>query len=327
MKIIHHLSEIFDHEKSFPDIGVTIGNFDGVHLGHRQILTKIHNDCKSKKLKFIVLTFVPHPQKILRPENDRFMINNYEDRRKLLSQMGVDYLVEINFTRDFSTLTAEKFINDFLLIYPRLSHLYLGHDFAFGANKAGRFDIVTSLCTPRGIEVEIQPKYYLKDQLISSSLVRDLVSSGQVHAVKEILARPFFLSGVVIKGEGRGKKMGYPTANIQFADDQILPSRGVYITQTTHHQMVYKSVTNIGFNPTFKTPDKIHVETNIFDFDFDIYGETIQIAFLEKIRDEKKFPTVNDLISQIKSDAEQETLKEQLEIGPYRSPSISFSFS
>jgi riboflavin kinase / FMN adenylyltransferase len=302
MKVVHSLFEITDSSFNQPLIGLTIGNFDGVHLGHRQLLRKIKKECVERNFQFVVITFVPHPHKILYPDKDRFLISSYNQRRALLEEIGVDVLVEFNFTRDFSTLTARQFLTKYLLAYPAVKKFYLGYDFAFGANKQGGFDEVQELCKPLGIEVEIQPKFEFEHSLVSSSLIRDKLLVGNIKAVNKLLERPFHLEGVVIKGEGRGKKIGFPTANIQVSSDLIVPHKGVYVTRTLYKGMVYKSVTNIGNNPTFKDTSHIHIETNLFDFDSDIYGEFLDIQFLEKIRDEKKFTTVNDLIEQIRTD-------------------------
>lgn len=301
------LSSLFEIDKIFavkPDLGLTIGNFDGVHLGHRQLIKKIKDDCREKNLKFCLVTFIPHPQKILHPEKSHLLINSYEERRKILEELGVDILVEMKFTRDFSTLRAESFLNQHLLSYEGLKVFYLGYDFAFGANKEGTHDIVRSLCAPRGIAVDIQPKFELHGKIVSSSLIRDKLLTGNLADLDSILKRPFHLEGVVVKGEGRGRKIGFPTANIQVDPDLIIPQKGVYVTRTSYKGMIYQSVTNIGNNPTFKDTEKIHIETNLFDFNNDIYGESLRVDFLSKIRDEKKFATVNELIEQIKSDVD-----------------------
>lgn len=304
MKLLNSLPEIKEAAGSAVPIGLTIGNFDGVHVGHRQLLEKIRSECTRKGLAFVVVTFVPHPQKILHPEKDRFLLNSYEKRRELLRSQGVDYLVEMKFTRDFSTLSADEFMKAHLFGYENLREFYLGYDFAFGANKQGGHDLALETCQPRGIHVEIQPKFEMDGEVISSTFIRELLLAGKVSEAVKFLERPFHLEGVVIKGEGRGKKIGYPTANIQVSTDLIVPQNGVYVTRTRHQGMTYQSVTNIGHNPTFKDGRQLHIETNIFDFDTDIYGEGLEIEFLKKIRDEKKFPTVNDLIEQIRADVE-----------------------
>jgi riboflavin kinase/FMN adenylyltransferase len=304
MKLLNSLPEIETVEGKAVPIGLTIGNFDGVHAGHRQLLNKIKEECRKKSLSFVVVTFVPHPQKILQPEKERFLLTSYEKRRDLLESIGVDYLVEMKFTRDFSTLSPETFMKSYLFNYPGLREFYIGYDFAFGANKQGGHDLARSICGPKGIHVEIQPKFELQGQVVSSTFIRELLCDGKVSEASVYLGKTFDLEGVVIKGEGRGKKIGFPTANIQVSSDLIVPQNGVYVTRTRHEGMTYKSVTNIGHNPTFKEGRQVHIETNIFDFDSDIYGEKLEIEFLTKLRDEKKFPTVNDLIGQIKADVE-----------------------
>ena len=301
MKVLHSLLDIHGTHGG-PSIGLTIGNFDGVHIGHRQLLKKIKSDCHAKDLKFVVVTFTPHPQKILHPEKEHFLISSYDQRRELLKKSGVEFLIEISFDRDFSTLSPETFLKDYLLNYPALKTIYLGYDFAFGANKKGGHDLAKMICEQRGIEVEIQPKFEHHGHVVSSSLIREKLTSGKIAEVEAILGRPFSLEGMVVKGEGRGKKIGYPTANIQVSSDLIVPHKGVYVTRTTHKGMTYQSVTNIGNNPTFKNGNQLHIETHLFDFDSEIYGEMLEIEFLHKIRDERKFPTVNDLIDQIKCD-------------------------
>lgn len=310
MIILHNLLDILKTDLGQPEIGLTIGNFDGVHLGHRNLLDKIKRDCLLHKLQFVVVTFVPHPQKILQPDKERFLINSYDQRRKLLEEAGVDLLVEFKFTRDFSTLGPEDFLEKYLLNYPKLKNLYLGYDFAFGANKGGGHDLAKSICLPRGIKVETQPKFEFEGKVVSSSMIRENLMSGSMEFVTSYLGRAFRLEGVVVKGEGRGKKIGFPTANIQVSPDLIVPQKGVYVTRTRYKDMTYQSVTNIGNNPTFKDSNHIHIETNLFDFNSEIYGEMLEIEFLGKIRNERKFPTVNELINQIKDDVQ--TAKNEL---------------
>lgn len=304
MKVIHRLEEIEKIHGQFPSLGLTIGNFDGVHLGHQQLLKHLKQKCDDKSLKFAVITFVPHPQKILHAERERFLISSYSQRRAYLEENGVDYLIEIDFTRDFSTLTGEEFLDQYVLTYPSIESIYLGYDFAFGAHKQGSFDLVKDHCKLKGIHVEIQPKFEFDGVVISSSRVRKAIEDGDVGNASALLGRNLCLDGVVVKGEGRGKKIGFPTANIQIPSDSIVPKIGVYVTRTIYKGMTFKSITNIGKNPTFKDSASVTIETNIFEFDSDIYGESIHIEFLARVRDEKKFPTVTDLVEQIKKDVE-----------------------
>lgn len=298
MKVIHNISEIPADKK----VGVTIGNFDGVHIGHQQLLKDIRQKCNDKGLVFVVVTFVPHPQKILCPGKERFLINSYAYKRELLKNFGVDYLIEIEFNRDFSTQTPEEFLKNYLLPHSGLSDIYLGYDFAFGANKQGDYDIVKDTC--RSSHVEIQPKFEFSGKMVSSTIIRNHILNGEMEEVNELLARPFRIEGTVIKGEGRGKKIGFPTANILVSQDQIIPALGVYVSRTTNRGMTYNSITNVGNNPTFNTGSNLFIETHLFDFDDYLYGENIEIELFKKVRDEKKFASVNDLVEQIKKDVE-----------------------
>lgn len=283
-------------------VGLTIGNFDGVHLGHQELLKQIKSDCDASGFVFAVITFVPHPHEILQPEKKGFLINSYQQRRKYLEELGVNLLVEIKFDRDFSTLSPEDFLKNYLAPHSQIKKLYLGYDFAFGANKSGSHDLAQGVLAPFGIEVELQKVFKDPSGIVSSTLIREKILGGDVNRASELLGRPFSLDGVVIKGEGRGKKIGYPTANIKVSEDQIIPSKGVYVTRTNYQGMTFNSITNIGSNPTFNQGQRLNIETNLFDFNSDIYGEEIEVSFLKKLRDERRFPTVNDLIKQITED-------------------------
>ena len=300
MKILT-LEELFTGKVALEKLGVTIGNFDGVHLGHQSLLSQIKSNCKSQKSKLLVITFVPHPVKVLRAKKS-FLINSYNNRRKLLEENGVDYLCEIDFTRDFSSLDPVSFLENYLFKIKNLDSIYLGYDFAFGSNKEGGRDLVLNECKKRNITIEIQPEFEEKNQLVSSSLIRKQLEEGNVSKANEFLGRPFTITGTVVKGEGRGRQIGFPTANISFFEDKKIPRGGVYITQTKYRDQDYHSVTNIGINPTFSDTSLLSVETHVLDFDNDIYGESIEISFLKNLREEKKFKSVNNLVDQIKKD-------------------------
>jgi riboflavin kinase / FMN adenylyltransferase len=295
-----NLEDLFD-EAMTDRLGVTIGNFDGVHLGHQNLLAEIKQNCKETKTKLLVITFVPHPMKVLRAQKS-FLINSYKNRRKLLESSGVDFLVELDFTRDFSSLGPVAFLENYLFKIKQLESIYLGYDFAFGSNKEGDRDIVIEECKKRNIRISIQPEFKKNENLVSSSLIRKELESGNVDNATIYLGRPFTVTGTVIKGAGRGRQIGFPTANISFFEDKKIPKGGVYITKTKYKEREYYSVTNIGINPTFSDAKSLSVETHVLDFDNDIYGEVIEVGFLKKLRDEKKFSSVNELIEQINKD-------------------------
>ncbi len=297
IKSFEDLKEVYAEEK----VQVTIGNFDGVHVGHREFLARISNDCKKSKAKFVLITFIPHPVQILKAQTG-FLINTYNERRELLAECGVDYLLEVDFTRDFSTLSPEEFLKKYVFSFSGIEKVYLGHDFAFGANKSGDYKLAKTLCEKENIQLILQDEFKTHNHSVSSSIVRNEIKLGEMEKVKLLLGRAYFLSGHVIKGQGRGKQIGFPTANLDYDKSLILPAGGVYVTQTTVHGMTYNSVTNIGINPTFNAGHVINIETHLIDFNRDIYGENMRVSFLKKLRDEKKFSSVNDLIAQIEAD-------------------------
>lgn len=296
MKIRKSLQEI-DEEH----IAVTIGNFDGLHVGHQRVLEKVNKACLQEGRTSVVMTFIPHPLAILRA-GEHLLINSYRERRELFSKMGGQYLVEIDFTRDFSTLSPREFLDRYVFKNPRVEKIFLGHDFSFGENKRGNHDFVLQYARDKGVEVEVLQEFSVGEIRVSSSVIRQAIQEGQFAEATKMLGRDFFLSGRVIKGAGRGKKIGFATANLDFERDRVIPKKGVYITKAEVEGRLYKAVTNVGRNPTFSEEELINVETHILDFEQDIYGQDLKIYFLERLRDERKFPTVNDLITQINAD-------------------------
>lgn len=296
MKVIKTLNEI----EATP-FAATIGNFDGVHLGHREILSGIKEQCQVDGLSFVVITFVPHPTCILRPQ-DHFLINSYKERREMLETMGVDFLYEINFTRDFSTQKPEDFLATYLFSNPSLKKLFMGYDFAFGANKSGDFSLVKEYSKQQNVQVYRLDEYQKGEHKVSSTMVRDLVKAGEVQKAQQLLGRKFTLSGRVTKGEGRGRQLSFPTANLEYLIERLVPKSGVYVTEVRLRTGVFGSVTNIGYNPTFNNDQLTRVETHILDFNKDIYGEEIEIIFHQRLRDERKFSSVEALVKQIGED-------------------------
>ncbi len=286
------------------NLGVTIGNFDGLHLGHQDLLRNIKKDCEKNVTKLLIITFIPNPIKIIKGE-EAFLIDSYDERRFFLEKYGVDYLLEINFTRDFSYQTPEEFLSSYLFKIKNIKIIFLGYDFSFGSNKKGGQDLVAQECKRRKIHFEIQREFECENEKVSSTLIRKEVEKGNVLKVRKYLGRPFTMDGSVIKGEGRGRQIGFPTANIEFFIDKKIPKKGVYITKTKYRSQEYFSVTNVGFNPTFSHEKALSVETHILDFNNNIYGEVIKVSFFKRLRGEEKFLSVNELIEQIKKDVSQ----------------------
>ena len=295
MKIIDHVNEIKE-----PFV-LTIGNFDGIHKGHQYLLKKLLKQSRHHQGKACVITFTPHPYEILNPERKNFLINSYNEKKTLIENLNIDYFVSLKFTRDFSTKGPETFIKEYLES-DYLRGIYLGYDFSFGADKRGSYEVIQKYFLNRPVEISMEDEFCLKGNNVSSTRVRDMIEEGNFTDVTNLLGRSFFVTGVVLKGLGRGKQIGFPTANINVSEKRIFPRLGVYITETSYQDMIYHSITNVGINPTFKNSGKMSIETNIFDFDNEIYGERIEVKFLKRIREEKKFSSVNELVLQISKD-------------------------
>ncbi|MCK5884552.1 MAG: bifunctional riboflavin kinase/FAD synthetase [Bacteriovoracaceae bacterium] len=306
MRTIKSLTEIRD-EGDQSALYITIGNFDGVHRGHSEFIHEIKKVATETCAKLVAITFVPHPNFIIRP-SDYFLINSYEERRTLLENIGIDYLYEIDFDRDFSTLLPTVFLDKFILVDRNISGLFFGHDFVFGSNKSGGHDLAADYCRSRGVELTILEKFLVKGERVSSSLVRDLIRAGDVKKAAGFLGRNYHISGTVIRGMGRGRELGYSTANINYSKDIVIPSNGVYCTQTTYKGITYSSITNVGLNPTFNDITEVSIETHLLDFNRDIYGETISVSFIHRIRDERKFNSRAELVAQIKADVKRAKL-------------------
>lgn len=297
MKIITSLEDINETE-----VAITIGNFDGVHIGHQYVINKIKDD-KDEGVKLIVVTFNPHPTEVLSPR-ENFLINDSSEKFKMLENLGVDYLFEIEFTRDLSTLSGEDFLKRYFSKDKMNKNFYLGYDFSFGANKKDGVEIIEKFCLKNNYKFKVLERKEVSELSISSSQVRKCIHQGKVKEANRFLGRDFAMAGVIVKGEGRGKQIGFPTANLKYKLTHIAPAKGVYETSTLYKGGVYKSVTNIGVKPTFEDGAELTVETFILDFDKDIYGESFNLIFHNKLRDEKKFSSVNDLINQISKDVE-----------------------
>lgn len=303
MKLLKSLASLSDF--GIKEVALCFGNFDGLHLGHQKLLGAQLSKAKELGQELVIITFNPHPKKILQDSGEPFLLTSREKKIDLLARLGCEWLVEIPFTRDFSTQTAREFLESYVLGFEAVKSIFLGWDFAFGSNKSGDADSVRSICgdyKDRHIEVISFPAFEFGGNLVSSSIIRDKLKLGEVDAVASMLGRNYSLSGLVVKGQGRGRIIGVPTANLSYSDDLVIPKRGVYSTLCSYKGMTYKSVTNIGYNPTFNLSIPITVETHLLDFEEIIYGENIEVQFVSRIRDEFKFSSVNDLVAQIKKD-------------------------
>ncbi|MBS3991249.1 MAG: bifunctional riboflavin kinase/FAD synthetase [Erysipelothrix sp.] len=280
-----------------------IGFFDGIHLGHQALLNQTISLAKEKNIKSGMITFFPHPSSVLQHKQVMYLTPT-SLKQNLLDSYGLDYLIIVNFTQEFSKLSGKSFIDDILCRLP-LKHLVVGFDFRFGFQGLGNVDLLTQsqTCFEVSVIEQVSDQY----NKISSTLIKSIIANGEVELAHQYLTRPHQVRGQVIKGNQRGRTIGFPTANIDVFDDVVIPAKGVYIAKVSIDSSIYQAMVNIGHNPTFNAKYNVSIEANILDFDETIYGKTITIHFLKRIRDEKKFDSIEELIAQLNSD-KQETI-------------------
>ena len=281
---------------------MTIGTFDGVHLGHRKIIDRLLASAQSNDLESVVLTFFPHPRMVLQKDTGIKLINSIDERIALLEACGLDHLIIHPFTQEFSRLTAEEFVKDILVDQLKARKVIIGYDHRFGRNRNANIDDLKAFGEQYDFEVEEISKQDVDDVAVSSTKVRKALDEGNITLANEYLGYPFMLNGIVSRGKGLGKKFNYPTANLKIEEDyKLIPAKGVYVVQATlANERVY-GMMSIGTNPTVGGSD-LTIETFFFDFDANLYDQHLQIELLTRIRDEKKFNSVDELIAAMKAD-------------------------
>ena len=281
---------------------LTIGTFDGVHLGHQELISRINELKQDINGESVILTFDPHPRLLLNPDQNLEMITSLDEKLALLEKFGIDHVIIQPFSRNFSELTAESYVNDFLLgvINPKI--IVIGYDHKFGKDRVGNFDLMSGLCKVKDIMVlEISAKN-MEDIIISSTSIREALISGNIDRVNNLLGHTFTLKGTVVKGEGRGKDLSFPTANVQvLSKHKLIPANGVYAAVGVIDGKDYPGMLNIGTRPTFDGRNR-SIELHMFDFDRDIYGEPITVKLVSRWRDEVRFDSVQELIDQLQND-------------------------
>jgi riboflavin kinase/FMN adenylyltransferase len=283
-------------------MALTVGVFDGVHLGHQSLIAETMRLARKIGGLSGVVTFSGHPRQVLGKHHDLPHLTSLEQRVKLIEATGVDRIIILTFSEDLSNLSAADFAT---LLVNRLwmKHLVIGPDFALGKNREGNIDALGSIGEKLGFEVTVVPPLLRNGQRVSSTLVRKAMAESDVALVNALLGRCFSLTGEVVKGEGRGAKLGIPTANIDITADQALPADGVYATFAALDGRRIPSITNIGTRPTFGRGRRT-VETHLLDYHGQLYGTRLEIAIIEQIRPEQKFASAGELLSQIKTDIE-----------------------
>jgi len=279
---------------------VTMGNFDGIHFGHQALISSTVEEAKQLGYDSIVLTFEPHPLKVLAPDRAPRLILSYEDKMALFQSFGVNLVIAQSFDRQFASISADDFVRRFLVERLKVRKLWVGRDLRFGQGRKGNVDDLLRLASENEFEVGVLDPILLEGTRISSSRIRQLLEEGRVDEVRPLLGRFHFVSGTVVKGHRRGRELGFPTANIS-SQTEVMPPDGIYATLFDVRNKQWLSISSIGVNPTFGDGPRT-VESFIFDFDGDIYGESVKLSFVKRIREERKFTIVNDLIGQINED-------------------------
>lgn len=304
MQVITDISEFEYNKKS----AVTVGTFDGLHPGHLEIIRKLNFIKKEKGLRSIVITFEPHPQIVLRNrETDIKILTTPEEKLEMFKNLNIDIAYVINFTKEFSNTSAEEFYRNYLIDKIGLNDLVLGYDHMFGKNREGNFDTLKTLSAKFDFTVDKVEEYRINGEHISSTVIRKLLANeGNVSKVRKILGRYYELSGTVVKGKKLGRDLGYPTANIKPSSEfKLIPKTGIYAVGVEVNNIRYSGMMSIGKNPTVTDDESIKLEVNIFDFDVNIYGKNIKVNFIDYIRDERKFDSLEELKIQMSSDKEK----------------------
>jgi len=313
MKIYRELEEL---NEKYPNPCVTIGNFDGVHLGHQMLFSEVVQGAYRSKGTSVAVTFNPHPLQVLRSEGIK-LISNCDQKAELIEMAGLDVLIIVPFSMKFAAMSAEGFVDDFLLARLGIKELVVGYDYAFGKGRRGDINFLKRQGVEKGFPVTVVEPHYENDMLVSSTKVRELVADGRMVDAYRLLGRPYQIRGVVQIGKQRGgKEIGFPTANLQVDGEDLVPKHGVYVTQVICDGKCYGGVLNIGFNPTFGEQQLV-AESHIFDFNQDIYGKPIKVNLLKFLRSERKFASVTELAAQISRDvaeAKQHLVVQQKEL-------------
>ena len=300
MKIIRSITAFNSSEKTI----VTIGTFDGIHIGHQKILKDLIKTAKKEGKKSVLLTFFPHPRMVLQKENKILLLNTIKEKSILLEKMGLDYLIIHPFSKEFSRLTALDFVRDILVNKLNTSRLIIGYDHHFGKNREGNIHQLKEYSLLYDFKVEEIPAQDIDDVSVSSTKIRTALKEGNLKTANNYLGYHYMLNGTVVSGKKLGGTIGFPTANLEIKEPyKLIPKTGVYIIKTHINTVLYTGIMNIGFNPTVLGKHQT-IEAHLFDFNEDLYGKEIMIEFIYFLREEHKFESVKELVVQLNIDKE-----------------------
>ena len=292
-----------DEIEQIEETVVALGNFDGVHKGHQELIRRAVNDAVSANLKSAVFTFSNHPRNVLAGKPVIKNILYSDDKIKLLEDLGVDYVISVDFDEKIRNMEAKDFILEILKKKLHMREAYCGFNFHFGHKGNGAPETLMHIGRKEGFGIHVLEPYMVRGQIVSSTVIRNCIAKGEVDQCLMLMGRYYSTRGMVVMGNRLGRTIGFPTSNITIDEEMVTPSNGVYITYCSYNSIRYPSVTNVGVKPTIDDSNGVkNMETHIFDFNKDIYGKQIRVEFLEKIREEKRFENMDELAAQIKKD-------------------------
>ncbi|WP_264525648.1 bifunctional riboflavin kinase/FAD synthetase [Flavobacterium sp. N502536] len=301
MKLFHSINDFQSTKKTI----LTLGTFDGVHIGHKKILERITQNTENGKYESLVLTFFPHPRMVLQEKSEIKLLNTIAEKSKLLEATGIENLVIHPFNESFSRLTAEEFVHSILVDQFHIQKIIIGHDHRFGRNRTANIDDLIAFGHEYGFEVEQISAQEIQDVSVSSTKIRKALNEGNMALANDYLGYSYFLTGEVVQGKQLGRTIGFPTANLHIDEDyKLIPKAGVYVVKVLIDQEEVSGMMNIGFNPTVNG-QKQTIEVHLFDFDADLYGKKIQVSLLQYLREEQKFGSVDLLKEQLNQDKKE----------------------
>ncbi len=297
MKIFHGT----DNANILRGTVLTLGVFDGLHLGHQRIMEKVVSRAKAVGAVPTAITFDPHPRAVLHPDNSPPLLQTLDQRLANFEFLGIEQAIVIRFDKNFAAQNAEVFLND--IVHERLQakEVFLGKGFAFGKNRGGNIELLRKMSAQLGFFADEVDEVTLRGHRISSSKIRHLLAEGKVNLARRMLGRPYGVEGQIIHGFERGRTIGFPTANLK-PHNRVIPKYGVYATAVLINDVWRRSITNVGIRPTFEDATAPSIESYVFDFDGDLYGDVLRVRFLHRIRDERKFNGIGELKNQIEKD-------------------------
>ncbi|OPY78873.1 MAG: Riboflavin biosynthesis protein RibF [Syntrophorhabdus sp. PtaU1.Bin058] len=295
--------ESLDIPERFTRPVLTIGNYDGIHVGHRKIIEQVKQKAKELSGTSMLMTFHPHPMSVLRPEKYTRIITPLHVKKRLIEETGIDVLIIVPFNTEFRNIEAEGFIKEVLIDRLGVAGIVVGYDFRFGKNGAGDIGMLRGFVEDYDLYLGVVDAVTVDGEKVGSNMIRKLIAAGDVDKAKRLLERPHMIDGVVVRGDGRGREIGFPTINLATVFE-LVPKEGVYITEVKISEKMYPSVTNIGHNPTFNDNRELTVETHIIGFSGDLYGERVYLYFHKRLRPEMKFRSVEELRARITKDVE-----------------------